>query len=170
MNYLILLTIFLLTINAKISMQSENNLENWFLHDNSIFYIETVATFTSYYCQGDCRDKDMMAKIMPNTVNSLFERINEIYGNFSSFWTYNINKAGSNACFKLTQNRPFYVTESCSTLMGFICKRHIEGGTLHYKNGTILEINIENVNRYCDPHSNEYDDILDYCVIHFSEK
>ncbi|XP_065370605.1 uncharacterized protein LOC135962542 [Calliphora vicina] len=156
-------------------IESENDnstVMKWFLRDKFLFYIDTEPRFTSDETQTFCKENDMVFTIMKSEAFTLFDQIHEIYGNFSSFWTYGnqqynlVDKTDTNSCYKLTVN-DLYRKENCSTLMGLICKRRIAGATLRYKNGTKYEIGLSDVQEYCDPQTSKYDDVLDYCKINF---
>ncbi|KNC29559.1 hypothetical protein FF38_11536 [Lucilia cuprina] len=141
----------LITIN-----ESDKNVMKYFLRDKFIYYIEIEPKFTSNDTQQICDKKDMMYTIMKSEADAVFTQIEEIYGISSSLWTYDnqkynqLNILQSNSCFKLTTD-DLFSEENCSTLLGFICKRRFDGGSIRFKNGTKSQIDIDGVHRYCNP-------------------
>ncbi|KAM7343136.1 uncharacterized protein ACRADG_010281 [Cochliomyia hominivorax] len=91
----------------------------------------------------------------------------------SSFWTLTNrlqNKEFNSKCLKFIRLKPFFTTDDCSSSMGCICKKHIIGGSIRYKNGSVLEINNWHVQYYCNPQIKIHDEILEYCLIYFDRR
>lgn len=74
----------------------------------------------------------------------------------------------SSSCYAIRANESF--SQACTSLKGMICKTEIFGGSLHYKNGTHVHVGVNDVNRFCNPQSNEYDEFLDLCLIKFTNR
>ncbi|XP_037820355.1 uncharacterized protein LOC119609583 [Lucilia sericata] len=104
-------------------------------------------------------------KLIRQTEIEIARKIYSIYGDAIKFWNYD----PAHSCDFFLKHNPYVICDCTVTSNGFICESRITGGTMRFKNATTHQIAAKDVPNYCDPHENKYNDILDFCIIHYEK-
>ncbi|KAI8119614.1 hypothetical protein FF38_02135 [Lucilia cuprina] len=154
-----------IVINA---VNTVGNDSKWFLFNEDLFYINPQNDFSSKAAQIFCIENDMVYMIEPTEYVGLGKLLTKYYEKIYPLWLIMedtpIYKISEN-CTALEKND--VNTISCATRLGLICKTKIFGGSIQYRNGTLLEVGVNEINRLCNPLSHEYDELLEHCLIKF---
>lgn len=75
----------------------------------------------------------------------------------------------ASSCYKISTDNTDFIRENCEQKLGILCCRRFQGATVYFVNGTRQDIDEYDVNTYCNPHSQEYDHIIQLCLVHYSK-
>ncbi|XP_046806229.1 uncharacterized protein LOC124419735 [Lucilia cuprina] len=148
----------------------------WLLYKEDLYYVINTPNYFSYHeAQMFCLDNGMINFIQPMEYVGLGILLTEQFGKKYPLWlldekfvygSTSMNPIFEN-CTALDKNESTKM--NCTTKLGLICKATIFGGIIQYRNGTHLEMNIDEVNRFCNPTSNEYDKLIEFCLLMFNQ-
>ncbi|XP_075167183.1 uncharacterized protein LOC142239285 [Haematobia irritans] len=158
---------------------TENRNIPWFIYRNAVYYIDKKAIYTSKEARALCMQKNMMFTISLQDTKNIVDYVAEIYGFIPSLWTFDNEKYGilldssktsqqlDDTCYKLNQHDASFSKANCSEKMGFLCKRPYVGSTIYFINGARQDIDKNDVEIYCNPHSTKYDKVIQLCLVRY---
>ncbi|XP_075166868.1 uncharacterized protein LOC142238991 [Haematobia irritans] len=149
----------------------------WFIYENEMYYIDTNPNYTSKEAAEICREKKMMKKFLLGHTDDILKYVTDTYGFIPSFWTFNNEDykrypgvpepSSPDPCYKLDTRQGSHIEGDCSGKMALLCRRPYVGSTIYFINGTRRDIGKYDVKTYCDPHSVEYDNVIQLCLVRY---